>query len=33
MESKKKLTLFLAEFDLQVEQIQNIYSMLENKLA
>ena len=33
MAFKKKLALFLAEFDLQVEQIQKIYSTLEKKYA
>ncbi len=33
MDTQKEITVFLAEFDFQIEQILNVYSILEEKKA
>ncbi|GAF68701.1 unnamed protein product, partial [marine sediment metagenome] len=33
MDVKKKIAAFIGEFDLQMDQVENIYTLLEKRLA
>ena len=33
MDVKKKIAAFLGEFDLQMDQVENIYTLLEKRMA